>query len=1205
MTSIASKIDCRTPQPTKESNMKKHRLLTLSCLLAISLMAQAQRFFNLTSDEVSVDSVMPSFTYTIALPDNYADSVYSASILYPEFIDMTETDIANYRKLSSDSLPLLPQVSHKLMLDRRQGKLSVSFCPLVFRNGKYQILVSFMLRVDSRKAPLRPKAKEATPSRLKAKGTRYATHSVLRQGTWAKIRIPSSGVYELTQSLIRRAGFSDLSRVRIYGYGGNLQNEILDGDELQDLDDLHEVPTCTVNGHRLFHARGPVSWSANDATRRTRNPYSDYGYYFITQGDSTPTSVDSTEFLNSFYPSADDYHAIYERDGFSWYHGGRNIFDPQAIANGATQRIVLENRSTGKTGQLSVNVTAGTRASARIALNDSVLGTINIYVNGEYDNGNEASATYRINHLNVTDTVKITALSGGPLHLDYVSMAWDSPAPAPDLKASFPAPEYVYNITNQDHHADPQADMVIIIPTSQKLLGQARRLATFHEQHDSLRVNIVPADELFNEFSSGTPDANAYRRYMKMLYDRATTEAELPKYLLLFGDGVWDNRMLTADCNKLSPDDFLLCYESENSFNKIHCYVDDGFFGYLDDGEGQNLKSDYYNKTDLLDVAVGRFPVSTEEDAKTLVDKTISYVNNEDAGAWQNTIMLMGDDGNNNLHMRDACNAADNIAARHPGYKVRKVMWDAYTEESSSTGNRYPEVTNIIKQQQQQGALIMNYVGHGRADWISHEAVLTLSDFRSFTNKNLPLWITASCDIMPFDGIEDNIGEAALMNKNGGSVAFFGTTRTVQSGYNRVINLAYLRYVLNQEGNGKTTIGEAARLAKNLMITSGQDKSDNKLQYSLLGDPAIALNTPTGRIVIDSINGNPASSETPTTLEAGSVARIVGHVEGQNDFDGVATLQVLDSRELVTCRQNISAEADDAFQFYNRTKTVYEGADSITNGRFAITFAVPLDLNYSSETGLISAYAVNTAHTKTAHGSAENFILGSSSSSQADSIGPKIFCYLNDPDFENGGYVNATPYFVATLRDNSGINATCNGIGHGMELIIDGKESMTYSLNDNFNFDFGSYTSGSTFYNIPTLEPGRHTLLFRAWDTMNNASTATLDFNVVKGLQPTLYNIGVSHNPASTTTTFIISHNFGGSLMDITIDVFDLSGRLLWSHCGKGVSANNGAYTYEWDLTQENGGKLATGVYLYRARVASDGSSSASKAKKLVVFNNN
>lgn len=190
------------------------------------------------------------------------------------------------------------------------------------------------------------------------------------------------------------------------------------------------------------------------------------------------------------------------------------------------------------------------------------------------------------------------------------------------------------------------------------------------------------------------------------------------------------------------------------------------------------------------------------------------------------------------------------------------------------------------------------------------------------------------------------------------------------------------------------------------------------------------------------------------------------------------------------------------------------------------------------------------------------------------------------------------------LSDDNGINATGNGIGHNLELVIDNSSSTTYNLNDNFAFDFGSYTSGSTWYSIPELEPGQHTLLFRAWDSMNNASTATLDFNVVKGLVPTIFSVALSHNPATTSTTFIINHNFTGCALAVTIDVFDMSGRLLWTHSEMGTSETNN-YTIDWDLSTENGGRLQTGVYLYRARVSSDGSASASKAKKLIIINNN
>lgn len=1200
--------------------LRKH-IFILLLLLASCFGAKAQRFFNLASSQVEVDSVLPEFTYAIPLYDNYDDSLYTASILYPEFIDMTRTDIANYERLSNEPLPEMPVVKQQIAVSRKKAMLETYFCPLVKRDGKYQILVSFMLKVEAKAKASTTKGNEifakgygamanindAFGNNALAKNSsaaeRYAANSILATGKWAKIRVPSSGVYQITESLIRKAGFSSLSKIKVYGYGGNLQAERLDGNTLKELDDLKEVATYDRGKSRLFYARGPVSWSSPTATRRTRNPYSDYGYYFITEttnSEEEPLKADSAAFISTFYPSNNDYHSIYEVDGYAWYHGGRNLYDSKAIRNGSSQKVVLSKPADATSAQLSVNVSAGSSSSVEVLHNGASLGTITISVPAKYYSGNEAMKTYTISSQQAKDTITIRNNGSPPVRLDFVSAAWDKPSPAPSLDGSFPDAEYVYNITNQNHHADSAADMVIIIPTSQKLLKQANRLADFHRQHDGMRVNVVPADELFNEFSSGTPDANAYRRYMKMLYDRAETEADMPSHLLLFGDCVWDNRMLTQDCRNMSPDDYLLVFESENSFSETTCYADDGFYCLLDDGEGANLLT-----SDRPDIAVGRFPVTTEAEAKIMVDKTIGYVENKNAGSWQNTIVFMGDDGDANVHMHDVNEVADATISAHPEYLVRKIMWDAYPQETSASGHGYPAVTNLIKRLQSSGALIFDYGGHGRPDQVSHENVLRLTDFKAFSNKNLPLWVTATCDIMPYDGVEPTIGEAAVLNENGGAMAFFGTARTVFVPQNKAINRAFMKYVLTYDSNGKpVTIGEAQRLTKSYLITSSEDRSANKLQYQLLGDPAVALHLPTQKVVVDSINGISVNdTQKKATLQAGSIATISGHIEGNNDFTGLVSATVRDSRELITCNMNASAAADSAFTFYDYTKYLFNGSDSIKNGKFHLSFAVPMDINYSDKAGIMNFHAVSSDNQMLAHGYCTNFIVGGTATVDNDSIGPSIFCYLNSPSFVNGGNVNSTPYFVAQITDANGINSTGNGIGHDLQLIIDGDMAKTYTLNDNFVYDFGTYTSGTTYYQIPELSAGKHTLKFRAWDILNNSSTVSLDFNVVRGLTPKLFNVGVTKNPASTSTTFIINHDRVGTTMDVDIDVFDASGRLLWTRHESGVSTD-GAYTSTWNLCTDSGQQLQTGVYLYRVRVACEGSSQASKANKLVVISN-
>lgn len=1187
-------------------------------LLVLALPAKAQqRFFNLTADEVKVDSVLPHFLYSIPLPENYQDSVYTVSVKYPEYMDMTVSDVANYNRISGAALPSQVPLSQNISVSRRKGYLVVSFCPLVFRNNKYQMLVSFMLDVKAKAVKNSVLRQRKNDKAYASAADIYAEHSLLASGKWAKIRVSSSGVYQLTDATVRQAGFSNINKVKIYGYGGNLQNEALYANDLARTDDLKEVPQCVVGGKHLFYAKGPVSWTSNSSTVRRRNPYSDYGYYFITQSDEEPATVDSATFVSSFYPSPDDYHSLYEVDGYSWYNGGRNLFDPTPISVGGSQQVVITNTTGSQKGRLTVNVSAGGNNQIRILLNGKELGTLNVPIL-QYCKAGQVGGTYSLDNLRIDakDTVTIVNVSGETARLDYVSMAWEKAIPLSPLSGKHPAATYVKNIANQDLHADGQADLVIIIPASRTLLKQAQRLKEFHESHDGMRVNIVAADQLYNEFSSGTPDANAYRRYLRMLQDRAATEADMPKYLLLFGDCVWDNRMLTADCKRFDPDDFLLVYESENSFSETVCYAGDSWMGILAEGAGSDARRE------LQDVGVGRFPVTTVAEAKIMVDKTINYSKNQNGGAWQNTIMFMGDDGNDNIHMKDVDSVANSVGRDYPNFLIKKVMWDAYTRESSATGNTYPEVSKIIRQQQANGALVMDYGGHGSATLISHESVLGLSDFSESRTSNLPLWVTAACDIMPFDGVTETIGESAVLNEKGGAVAFYGTARTVFTSANKYINHAFMKRVLSLQDGKPIALGEAHRLAQNdVMLGTNryptptredpnktspeQDNTENHLQYSLLGDPALSLNLPTAQVVVDEIDGVAVGSGTMPTVKAGSVIKMKGHVAGVEGFNGVVTATVRDTQEEITCKLNNTSGdgAEVAFKYLDRTKTLYHGSDSIRNGQFELTFAVPKDINYADGQGMINLYALNTDKTIRANGSCDQFIVGGSAEAKNDSVGPSIYCYLNSPSFVDGGNVNSTPYFVAEIKDKDGINAAGSGIGHDLQLVIDGDMAKTYTLNNNFSYDFGTYTSGSTFYSIPELEEGPHRLQFRAWDIQNNSSTAVLHFNVVKGLRPQLFNIGVTNNPARTSTTFIISHDRMESNMDVVIELFDAAGRQMWRHAESGVSAT-GNYTVDWDLSVDGGRPLQTGVYLYRVKVSSEGSSYVSKTKKLIVISN-
>ena len=1143
--------------------------------------ARAQKFFNLTADEVRIDTLLPAFHYAHPLGEHYADSTYSVKIVYPEFLPMSAADIKRYQQLSGRPLGEMPEVYQSVSVSRKQGTLHIGFVPIVYRDGKFQKLVSFKLEVRGERLMVSGERRAR-----RTEGERYAEKSVLATGTWAKIRVPASGIYELTGDLVRQAGFTDINKVKIYGYGGGLQPELLTGDYLAATDDLQEVATCTVNGKRLFYAVGPVTWS--DTYKRIRNPYSTYGYYFLTESDEAPETIGWDDFVADIYPQAGDYCALYEVDDYAWFSGGRNLYDAQLMYADKTYNYTVASTGKSANGQLTVALSGvGTGGSVKVTLNGTELGKITIPSVGSYEKMRTAEQTFTVSNLQATNEVTLTPDSRVPnVRLDYISTYATVPYDAPSSEQSFPTPEYVYNITNQNHHADKAADMVIIIPTSQKLLAQAQRLKALHEERDGLRVTIVPADELYNEFSSGTPDANAYRRYMKMLYDRAETEDDMPRYLLLLGDCAWDNRMLSTSWKNCSPDDFLLCYESENSYSQTNCYVTDDYFCMLDDGEGGNMVTN-----DQADAAVGRITARSANDAAIVVDKIENYMNNQQAGAWQNLLCFMGDDGNNNVHMADADSIARLVENRYPDFVVKRIMWDAYARVSSSTGNSYPDVTRLIKQQMQQGALIMNYSGHGAPAAISHEYVLRLNDFEETTSQRLPLWVTASCDIMPFDGQEENIGETALFNKKGGAIAFYGTTRTVYQPQNRLMNLAFTHHVLSKDDEGKPlAIGEAARQAKNELITPGvvlgydsqgreirsTDRSTNRLQYSLLGDPALRLAMPTQQLKIESINDTPLTDGAVVKLKAGSTAKVTGRImngDGQTDtgFNGTMTAIVRDVTEKIVCRLNntTSDGAETPFVYYDRQNTLFNGSDQVKAGEFSFTFAVPKDISYSDDNALINVYAVNSDKTTKASGRSSSLVLNGQSEQTGSEAGPSIYCYLNSEDFSNGDAVNQTPYFVALLNDEDGINASGSGIGHDLQLIIDGQMATTYSVNDYFQYDFGSYTKGQVGFSI---------------------------------LEPQLVSVECSPNPARTKTTFRIVHDRTGSEMDVKLDIFDTSGRHLWTYSENGVSTDQ-TYTLDWDLTTDGGRRLNTGLYLYRVSISSDDSNYTSKAQKLIILN--
>lgn len=1240
---------------------------------AMPLMAEQDGNLDITTlnwEELKIDSVLPVYTEVVPLQTDYSYYTYSVGIEYPEYAPLTpqETEVVlKYDSLITESI----NVDSYVGVSRGEGLLDISFVPIIRRGNAYLKLISAQIVITS------------TPNRqvrrAPSTANRYAVHSKLQNGRWVKISITSDGMYRLTRSALKNMGFSNPSKVHLYGYGGHLQNEVLFAGE--EYDDMVEVPLYYSQKQDawLFWGNGLISWKGDT---RVTNFYANEACYFLTEEAEDAKLIETepsyTGRCDTIFTNFTD-HVLYEKDEYAWYHGGRSLFESTNYANNNSHTYSLQTiDSEGKeklrvvfSGYNKVKTPYTVSVNGTLLLNDTLNIPDDIY-------------TYATSRTNVIDlsgltpsstwNVRLTSKAGLNARLDYLSLSYlrklkpssgyvaftqirpevsDSilkaegpgssrfdiegtglkvmrigrpgnpatliegtqdgavysvavsnptlPYVAFDESYAFPEPKIVGAIKNQDLHAMDSVDMVIIIPTSGKLLEQAQRLADAHDQYDGLKCAIVYANQIYNEFSSGTPDATAYRRLMKMLYDKAENKDDAPKYLILFGDAAWDNRMISSQWKKYSPNDYLLCYPSENSFSDTRSFVMEDYFGLLDDGEGVNILRE---KSDL---GIGRFPVTSNADAKIMVDKAITYLSRENAGSWKNLVYLLGDDGDGNNHMKYANDVAELVKRNNPEMEVKKIMWDAYKMKSTASNKSYPTCTQEIKRAMKEGAAIFNYVGHAATYGMSHEFVLRMSDFAEPNGNKLALWVTAACDVMPFDGQVENIGETAILNPDGGALAFYGTARTVYAYQNSLMNRYFMQYLFAKDANGRRyKVGDAIRLAKSVIISDNLDTSyrENKLQYALLGDPSLEFGSPLQRVVLDSINGKRlASSNVP--LKAGQRIRLCGHLTDaagnlKTDFTGTMTARMYDNEETITCHNNQSEKT--VFTFKDRTQ-IYSCQDSVINGKFDLEFVIPVDINNSNEAGRFAFYALNNERTMEADGYNERFLLGGKEELEKDTLGPQIFASLNSENFENGGIVNGTPYFYANLTDESGINYSGNGIGHDLILCVDNDVSKTYTLNNYYVQEFGDYTRGTVSYVLPELEAGSHTLTFRAWDVLNNTNAVSLDFVVDPTVAPNMFSLTASQNPARTSTNFLISYDLAGADCMFTLEVFDFSGRRVWYRQEQG-SSSSGLYTIPWNLCTNAGAKLFTGIYFYRCQMTCGDSKKVSKTQKIVVLNN-
>lgn len=765
-------------------------------------------------------------------------------------------------------------------------------------------------------------------------------------------------------------------------------------------------------------------------------------------------------------------------------------------------------------------------------------------------------------------------------------------------------------INNQNLHSLPQADYIIV--THPSFLSQAQELAAIHKSVDSLSVNIATTEEIYNEFSSGMPDVTAIKDFLKMFYDRASNSDELPKYLLLFGDGSYDNKNFTPSNTNLIP-----TYQSENSTQPINSYVSEDYFGLLDDNEGDLI-------SDVIDIGIGRFPVKNTKEADGVIKKIKTYlmptsyldaeesahscladgtVNNTGFGDWRNVICFIADDQDGGTHMSQADALSTLVDTNYKVVNIEKIFSDAYKQEVSAGGQKYPDVNEAINRRMERGALIMNYTGHGGETGWAGERILDMPMVQNWSNINtLPLFVTATCEFSRFDDpSRTSAGELVLLNENGGGIGLLTTTRLVYSNPNYILNANFYKHVFDTINGQMARLGDIIRLTK-----TSSSASVNNRNFTLLGDPAIRLACPENKVFTTSINNTSIETFTDTikALSKITVKGYVADINGAkiNSFNGMVYPTILDKKANITSLGNDGPpDATPRMNFKLQKNVVYRGKVSVTNGEFEFSFIVPKDIAYNIDYGKFSYYAENGE--TDANGYETRFLIGGfNDKAPTDNDGPDIKLFMNDEKFISGGLTNESPNIFSNLFDENGINTVGNGIGHDITAILDENTEKTMVLNDFYQSETNSYQKGSVRYKLNDLSEGRHTIKLKAWDVYNNSNETSIEFIVAKSAALALEHVLNYPNPFTTRTQFFFEHNKPCSYLAINIQVFTVSGKLV-----KTIETNmfNNSYRsegIEWDGKDDFGDKLARGVYVYKLNVRAGDGSFADKIEKLVIL---
>lgn len=742
-----------------------------------------------------------------------------------------------------------------------------------------------------------------------------------------------------------------------------------------------------------------------------------------------------------------------------------------------------------------------------------------------------------------------------------------------DKNSGFKSPGEPIAVENQNVHGIPNADLVIVY--HKDFEEAVERLAEFRRTSNGYEVATVRIDHILNEFSSGRLDPVGIRNFSKMMHDRNPAKY---KWLMLFGDGSFDYKDVYGFGRNFIP-----LYETLESHNPINAFPADDYFALLTEGDGSGLDGD-------LDIAIGRIPVETLQEANNVVEKLISYDNDPATMRdWRNRITFVSDDDEDEsawTHVKPSERHYNDFKSKYPNFNMDKLYLDAFPQIATSGGQKYPAVNEAIDQTMFKGVLLINYFGHGGPKGWAQERVLKIENIINWDNNDrLPLFVTATCTFTGYDAPSyKSAGEEVFLNPNGGAFMLLSTTRAVYiSGNERMVASVFDRLFESVDGK-RLSIGENFSAAKNT-LTGGT--RDNSRKFVLIGDPSMKLALPKVNITTTFINDHDILDGQPDTLRSLEQVTIEGEILDLNgnlmeDFNGSVYPTIYDKPDTI---YTLGQDPNAAIRPFELQKNIlFKGKASVKEGLFKFTFVMPKDINYEFGYGKISYYAEDGTAIDAA-GNYQNVVIGGSNLDNAqDDEGPIVEVFMNSEDFRIGGVTSENPVLLVKLSDDNGINVAGTSIGHDLTAVLDGNNQNTFVLNDFYESELNDFTKGIASYPLFNLEEGFHKIEVTAWDVANNFGRGFTEFYVVNSEEVALLNVLNYPNPFIDQTCISFEHNMAGRDLQVRIDIHAINGQLVKTIIQDlNTSASKECIT--WNGTTDGGSRLAKGVYVYNVKI--------------------